>query len=303
MKHGIIFDIQHYALYDGPGIRTTVFLKGCPLTCQWCHNPESQKLKPTIAYLKDKCTACGKCVEVCPEKALQMNKDKVKKDFQQCTACGKCLEVCVNDAIEQIGKEMSVEEVVYAVEQDRPFYENSGGGVTLTGGEPTLQFDFLIDLLKALKKQNIHRALETCGYFKEDKIPSLIELVDLFLYDIKHVDDTIHKEFTGVSNTSILKNFELIYKQKGNHGILARIPLIPNFNSDRESISKIVDFLQSIGYNGEVHIMPYNTMYKTKYEKIGKAEDYHYMGNQSEEDLQTIIQLVEEKHFQVVCNH
>ena len=299
---GIVFDIQHYAVYDGPGIRTLVFLKGCPLSCLWCQNPESQELKPEISYFKEKCVKCGLCVEACPNNAIKLTDDGVVRDKDLCLLCAKCVEACPNEVMQQIGKPMPVDEVVSIAERDKPFYETSGGGITISGGEPTLQSKFLLGLLKSFKQKGIHTAIETCGFFKEDLIESLANLVDLFLFDIKHLDPNEHKKYTNVSNEKILNNFARIHSKVGNKRIIARIPIIPGVNTDLKTIEDIVTFLKNINYSGSVHLMPYNKMAKTKYEKVGKGHLYKDMGDLTEEKLEEITKKFEQYNFEVVCN-
>lgn len=233
-RKGMVFDIQSYCLYDGPGIRTAIYLKGCPLKCFWCHNPESQKKEMEIVYCEDKCTKQQK--------------------------------------VEQIGQMYEVSELVQEVIKDVVYFKNSGGGVTLTGGEPTYQKEFLIELMMELKKHNLHIALETCGHFGPGLIDDLIKYVDLFLFDLKHIDNNKHIQGTGVSNEVILQNFKIIHQRVGSQRIIVRIPLIPGFNNDLESIAQFQTFLAGQDFSGEVHALPYHNMGVEKYKKIGRTD-------------------------------
>lgn len=300
---GIIFDIQNYAIYDGPGIRTLIFLKGCPLSCIWCQNPESQKLNPQISYFEEKCVRCGTCVESCSNDALQLLNNKIVRNEKLCVLCGNCVEACPNNVMEIIGKEISVKELVEIAIRDKVFFDNSGGGITISGGEPTMQIEFLLELLKTIKEQGIHTAIETCGYFQENIIKELVKYVDLFLFDIKHIDALIHKAYTGVPNDKILANFTLIHVKVGNERIIPRIPLIPGANTDENILKGIALFLNKVNYNGPIHLMPYNKLIKTKYEKVGMGHLYRDMGDLSEEDLQNIKKLFKDYGFRVVINH
>ena len=300
---GIIFDIQNYAIYDGPGIRTIIFLKGCPLKCVWCQNPESQKLNPQISYFKEKCLRCGNCIDACPNDALQLLNDEITRNKELCTICGSCVEACPNDVMEIIGKEISIAELVEIALRDKSFYDNSGGGITISGGEPTIQIEFLLELLKALKEHDIHTAIETCGYFKEDLIEDLVNCVDLFLFDIKHMDMQKHTHFTGVSNEKILANFSKILFKVGNERIIPRIPLIPGVNIDENTINSIASFLHGINYTGPIHLMPYNKLAKTKYEKVGMGDLYKDRGDLTDKNLKEITDMFEKHSYQVVINH
>jgi pyruvate formate lyase activating enzyme len=299
---GIIFDIQTYSIYDGPGIRTTVFFKGCPLRCSWCQNPESQKLTPEIAYFRERCKQCGGCVQACPEQALRLTAEGVRRDEALCSRCGSCAEACPDGVMEIIGRRVSAEEVVETVETDRAFFESSGGGVTISGGEAALQADFLTELLDQFRARDIHTALETCGFFSRARLDQLCCRVELILLDIKHPDTVAHENGTGVGNERIFRNFSLLVRHPGPHRVLLRIPLIPGFNTDEKTVQGILDFARKAGYDGPVHLMPYNTMIRTKYEKIGRQMDFMERAPQSEEDLDRILHQVKKSGFEAVCN-
>ena len=267
---GVIFDIQSYAIHDGPGIRTCVFFKGCPLRCAWCHNPESQMKKVEVAYRQGKCAHCGRCVEACPHDALSMHGDGVHRDAERCVACGQCVDTCLNDAMEMIGYEISAQEVARIVERDKPFYDESGGGVTLTGGEPTSQAGFLFELLGELKQRGIHTALETCGYFDKKLVDRLVESVDLFLFDVKHLSDRRHKQATGAGNRRILDNFRAVVDRAGEERVIPRIPVIPGFNSDPDSVESTAVFLAGRKWRGPVHLLVHHAWAKDKYRMLGR---------------------------------
>lgn len=300
--NGFIFDIQQYAIYDGPGIRTLVFFKGCPLRCAWCQNPESWQVKPQVSFFAEKCAGCGACSEVCPAGAIGMEKGRACRDFERCTACGSCANACQNNVAEIIGREISSVEIVEEICMDRPFYESSGGGVTFSGGEPTLQPDLLLKSLKALKKEGIHTALETCGQFRRDLLDPLLETVDLFLYDIKHADPEAHRALTGVSGKRIQSNFSEILSRAGKERIIPRVPIIPGANEDEASMDGIITLLKKTDYEGPVHLMPYNAMAKTKWEKIGRGEEYRELPSIGDDGLEAISQRFEAVGFETVCN-
>ncbi len=301
--NGIVFDVQNYAIYDGPGIRTIIFLKGCPLKCQWCQNPESQLLLPQMSYFEEKCQACGNCMTACPNNALSLINGKIIRNLSLCTTCGTCISACPNGVMEKIGVVRGLDELVEIALRDKPFYDNSGGGVTISGGEPTTQIDFLLELLKALKNQGIHTAIETCGYFNENLISELVKYVDLFLFDIKLVDTNKHKKFTNVFNEKILTNFSKILSKVGSERIIPRIPLIPSVNTDINTIQQIIAFLHNVNYNGIIHLMPYNKLTKTKYEKMGMESFHKDFGNLTDSNIHEITKLFEQHSYEVIINH
>lgn len=250
MEKGIIFKIQKYSIHDGPGIRTAVFLKGCPLDCWWCHNPEGKKLIPEPVFHKEKCIKCGRCDDICP-----------------------------TGARETIGQEMTLSDVVKEAEKDFPFYEQSGGGVTFTGGEPFMQFDFLYSLLSECRKRGIHTAVETSGYTSWENLYEASRQTDMFLYDLKLIDDMEHRQYTGVSNKLILENLKKLAAVHGN--ICVRIPFIPGVNDDEENIGKTCEFLKETNIK-LIDILPYHNIGEYKYEKL--CLDYRLPGLKSPDE-------------------
>ncbi len=220
----------------------------------------------------------------------QQNKYRIYRDKSLCAACGKCAEVCETGASQLIGKRIRAEDIIQTVMNDKPFYDNSGGGVTFSGGEPTAQKHFLLELLKISKENGLHTALETCGFFNGSLINRLVSLTDLFLFDIKHIDSNKHKEFTGADNELILQNFASLLQKAGHERVTARIPLIPGFNMDSDSIKQIATFLKALDFSGMINLMPYNPLYKTKFEKTGRINEFKNMGildNQMKDNVKT----------------
>ncbi|WP_255371023.1 glycyl-radical enzyme activating protein [Anaerosalibacter sp. Marseille-P3206] len=267
MTEGYIFNIQRFSIHDGPGIRTTVFLKGCPLKCWWCHNPEGQFLDRELLVFKNRCIGCGNCVKVCEREALSIKDGKVVLDREKCNLCGKCVENCTTRGLEFAGKLVTDEWLFKEVKKDIIFFDQSGGGVTISGGEPLMQFEFLLSMVKLLNKEGIHVTVDTSGYGEWDKFKQLVEYVDLFLYDIKLIDDEKHKKYMGVSNEIILKNMQKLVNEKTK--IAPRIPLIPGVNDDIEDIKQFAEFLASLGFR-EVNILPYHDFGREKYIRTGK---------------------------------
>lgn len=262
---GVIFNLQHYSIHDGPGIRTTVFLKGCPLKCLWCQNPESQDPGPLLFFTDEKCTGCGTCAEACPNGAIRLIDGKSKTDRDRCTGCGKCVSVCPNEARSIIGREMTAEEVFEDLKTDDIFYRNSGGGVTLSGGDPVFQPDFSIAILKLCRSAGIHTALETCGFLEWGRLKNILKQTDLVLYDIKHMDSTRHKAYTGVVNELILENAEKIHRDL-KLPVFPRVPLVPGYNDSLENLKRTAEFIATrLDGNNMVHILPYHPLGETKY--------------------------------------
>ena len=255
-KKAIIFDIQRNSCVDGPGLRTTVFFKGCNLSCAWCHNPESHKKAPQIAYYKNKCSGCGKCKKVCPN------------SLEKCDLCGRCISACPSGARVECGKEYSVEELIRVIKKDMAFYEASGGGVTFSGGECMLYIDFLKEALIECKARGIHTAVDTAGHLPFEYFEKILPYTDLFLYDLKIIDSEKHKKYTGVGNELVLDNLSRI--ARANARIWIRIPIIHTVNDTVEEMSKVRDLLLKYGYPDKVELLPYHSMGEHKYNAIGK---------------------------------
>ncbi|MBN1255499.1 MAG: glycyl-radical enzyme activating protein [Deltaproteobacteria bacterium] len=269
---GVIFNIQHYSIHDGPGIRTTVFLKGCPLRCFWCQNPESQTLEPVIFLNTERCTGCGRCVDVCPERAIQIIEGKSQTDRNLCKGTGKCAEVCPNEARSLMGRTVTAREVFDDINQDAIFYHNSGGGITLSGGDPVAQPDFSISILKLCRDAGIHTAIETCGFARWGILQRILTYVDLVLYDFKHMDSAKHEEYAGVPNDIILENAKKIYHEL-RLPLLARVPVISGYNDSSENLKKTAAFIANdLGTDIKVHLLPYHRLGETKYERMEEPE-------------------------------
>ena len=264
-----IFDIKHFAVHDGPGIRTTVFFKGCPLKCVWCHNPESISKEGQLGFLRHKCVGCGKCASVCPVGAHYIDKD-MKHCFERdkCIQCGKCEGVCPAKALTLYGKEMECAEILEDIMLDKDFYESSDGGITLSGGECLLQADFCRELLKGIKDEGIHTAVDTCGFVSRSAIDKVLPYTDLFLYDIKAFSEITHKKCTGAGNERIIEN--LIYIDGQGAKTEIRIPFVPDYN-DAE-ISEIAKLLTSLKNLTGVRVLPYHNYAATKYDSLDMTD-------------------------------
>ncbi|HEY69493.1 MAG TPA: glycyl-radical enzyme activating protein [Anaerolineae bacterium] len=264
---GLVFDIQKFSLHDGPGIRTTVFIKGCPLVCKWCSNPESQSLKQQIMTHDIRCIGCGKCAEACGTGAIAFTEAGREIDWEKCNECLECAKVCPARGIETVGKFMTVDEVVAKVEQDRIFYENSGGGMTVSGGEPLVQWEFVSRVLERCREKGIHTALDTCGMAPWRDLERVIEHTDLVLFDVKHMDSAIHKEGTGVGNETILENARKVAERTTTW---VRIPLIPGFNDSESNLTRVAQFAGEIGAE-KISLLPYHNYGSSKYPKLGRT--------------------------------
>lgn len=280
MEKGIIFNIQKFCIHDGDGIRTCVFLKGCPLRCIWCHNPESLDREPVLSFNKSKCSSCGRCIADCSARAIENGTFKI--DREKCVKCGKCVETCLNDANEIIGKETTTKEVFDEVMKDKMFYDTSGGGLTISGGEPSYQPDFTLELLRLSKDAGISLAVETCGIGSRKFYEKAANLGTTFLYDIKCLDPVRHKELTGADNTHIIEN--LTYLMDRGADIIIRLPLIPDCNDSDDDISKLSAFLKvNKGRYRYAEIMPYHTLGIGKSEKLGTTASYIHESATDEE--------------------
>lgn len=259
---GIVYNIQRMSTKDGPGLRTTVFLKGCPLHCPWCSNPESQSFKPQLMVFNNLCVGCGACAQVCPHGAVVKNGDVYNRDRSLCQDCGACAEVCPAKAREISGKRMSVDEVMRVVDSDSLFYDNSGGGVTFGGGEPTAAGDFLVALLDASIRRGYHICLDTCGVCEPERFKTIMDKVELFLFDCKHMDPEEHKRLTGRDNAVILQNLRALFE--AGKEVRIRVPLMPGINDTEKNIAAMAEFLHQYGHD-EVDVLPCHTFGHSKY--------------------------------------
>ena len=284
MSDSLIFDIKRYAINDGPGIRLVIFFKGCNLHCAWCHNPESISAKIEKMYAPAKCIKCGTCVEACTENAITLTPNGIITDPDLCKLCGKCAEVCPTKAIEMSGKVMTVKEIMDIIEGERIFFDQSGGGVTFSGGEPLVHIKMLIELLDECKKRKIHTAIDTAGHASTETILEVAKRTDLFLYDLKMMDDSLHRKWTTKGNDKILRNLKSI-AEAGSH-IIIRIPLIGGINDTDENIEETAKFISELaGDKKVVHLLPYHSIAENKYMKLGKSDDFEKLIEPDKETL------------------
>lgn len=296
MNTANIFNIQKFSVHDGPGIRSTVFLKGCPMRCMWCHNPESQSSKNQMLYDREKCNLCGTCVKICPEKAVRKEKNSVTTDEQKCSYCGKCVIYCIPGARQIAGRQYTVDDAFQEVMKDKVFYEQSNGGVTLSGGEPLIHIDFVEELLKKLKGENIHTAVDTCGAVSFEHIKRIASYTDVFLYDIKLMDDEKHVRFTGMSNKLILDNLKKLSQIHNKVNI--RMPIIEGVNADMKHIHATMDFIKMLNIE-KINLLPYHDIAKHKYKKMGISYQEEKMTKPSDDKLNLYKKMFEIEGYDV----
>ena len=264
-----IFNIQRYSIDDGPGVRTTVFFKGCPLTCLWCSNPESQSPVPEVSWRYTSCKQCGSCASVCPEGAISLRDGEIRIDRKLCKRCGKCVNVCIQEALSISGKEMTIDEVFKVVKRDYDYYEASSGGVTASGGEILSQADFVAGLFKRCREDGIGTCADTSGFGDPSALDKILEYSDIVLYDLKHMDSSEHDRACGQPNELILSNLERAYKSAAQ--VIVRVPLIPEFNTSDEALTAIAKAVRERAGDSEVNIMPYHRYGANKYKMLGKV--------------------------------
>ncbi|MCR1953874.1 glycyl-radical enzyme activating protein [Clostridioides mangenotii] len=292
-----VINLQKCSIHDGPGIRSTVFFKGCPLKCVWCHNPESQAYSREVLYNEEKCSRCEACIKVCPHGAIYKDDEKVCLNFEKCDQCETCLDYCINNAREIAGTVYTAKELVDELYKDRMFYEESGGGVTLSGGEVMAQdMDYIIDVARRCKGKGFHLAIDTCGFAKTENYENILEYADLFLYDMKLIDNEKHIKFTGKSNELILKNLGFLSNNKANINI--RIPLIVGVNVDDDNleVKKMIEFLKPLNIKA-VSLLPYHNIGKHKYSRLYKTYEGEEFEKPSDEKMEEIKDLFEQNNF------
>lgn len=293
---GIVFDIQKFSVHDGPGIRTIVFLKGCPLSCRWCSNPESQCREPQVMFVSKNCIGCGKCKEVCPVNAVNFELP-YRIDQSKCIKCGKCVENCYANALEMSGTERTVGEVISELKKDNMYYRRSGGGITLSGGEALTQVDFIEELLKGCRANRWNTAVETAAFVNKDVLKRILPLLDLVMMDIKHMNSEKHREYIGQGNEIILENAKFI--ASSGTQLIIRVPVIPGFNDDKDNILKLSQFVVSLKNVREIHLLPYHRLGENKYGYLGYKYKMPPIDPPSNEDMKKLKNIVES--FGLIC--
>ncbi len=297
METGYLFDIQRFCMHDGAGIRTTVFFKGCPLRCRWCHNPESQEIYPQLMLRPNLCMGCLACKTTCPEGAIHGSAGVAITDRRKCKACGACVEACYPGARELVGREWTTAEVLAEIEKDIPFYDESGGGVTFSGGEALMQPAFLLELLQGCRERGIHTTLDTSGFAPWRVFERLRPYVRLFLYDVKSLDPALHREYTGVSNRLILSNLQ---KLAGlNHEIIVRLPLVPGVNDQRDHLRRLGGFVSTLPGVRRLDLLPYHASGAEKYARLGLTYNMNNVQSPSPEMVAEAVDLLSCFNFPV----
>ena len=283
-------DIKKFAVHDGPGIRTTLFVKGCPLHCKWCHNPESISFEKQLSYLYAKCIGCGECVSVCPTGSHNISEKGHIFNRQSCIGCGACEEACLGDALKLYGKDITLEEAYNVIMEDKSFYDNSGGGATISGGEPMMQADFVAALFKKLRESGVHTAIDTCGYVKFSEYEKVIPYTNMFLYDLKHIDSKKHKAAVGKPNELILEN--LLKLDNTGIDIEIRIPFVPGINTDEETVRGMAEFMSRCRHITRVKVLPYHSLAGSKYESLDMENTLPKVDSPSDEMLDWAADLI-----------
>lgn len=296
MQTATVFNIQKFCVHDGPGIRTTVFFKGCPLNCLWCHNPESQNFRQEILYNREKCTLCGQCQRRCPRGAIQIAGGNYQHDHTKCMLCEACVDFCLHNAREVAGRAYTVNQLITEIEKDRPFYEQSKGGVTLSGGEALCQIDFVEELVKSCKHRGIPVAVDTCGYVPFSNFERILQDVDIFLYDLKIMDPVLHEKNTGKDNRLILANLEKLIAMGAK--IFLRLPLIEGINTSDDNIMGVINFIRDKRIE-QVNLLPYHDIGRVKYLRLNRPYPQEQLVKPSNERLEEIKGLFEENKFKV----
>jgi pyruvate formate lyase activating enzyme len=298
MKKRMVIDVTRMTVHNGPGIRTLILFKGCPLRCVWCSTPESQRESAEITYCPDKCILCGDCIPVCPRSAITIREKAIIIDRKLCDNCGHCASVCYTEALRLLGQEYTVDELVHEVKKDEVFHKHSSGGVTVSGGEPLLEPEFTLELLRSLKQNEINIGVDTCGFVPRTNIELVLPYIDFFLWDIKHMDDKAHRKFTGVSNRHILDNLRFV--SNNSTPIYLRLPIIPGQNDSEENLRAVCEFAEDLPSLVEINLLPFHHLGKARYAALDREYPVDGIPLIQDEVLHEIKNLVES--YGLPCN-